>query len=177
MPGKRCWPLSVHPRRTSRDDGRLLAAPVGARVPMAVGVRRDGMAVAVAVGPLVHGAFVHEVDRVVASGRAAGIPGGAVDGDEELAAPAEGDAEGVAQPGDEDGVRRAEGVVRRDAAVRVVAQHLAPWVSEVLRVGRRRASGWRRDRVLVTDGDVELPVGAEVESAALVTAVRAGREW
>src|SRR5581483_4008929 len=26
------------------------------------------------------------------------------------------------------------------------------------------------------DGDVELPVGAEVESAALVTAVRAGRE-
>src|SRR5580704_7550638 len=126
------------------------------------------MAVAVAAGPLVMSAAGHvQVDGVVAGAGAARIARRSIHGDCQLAGRRECDAEWIAQAVRPDGIFRAERIVRGDRAVRVVAEHLAADVVDVLRAG---------GIVLIPEGDVELAVRPEGDASALVAAVVSRRE-
>ena len=57
------------------------------------------------------------------------------------------------------GGRAIKGVVRRNRAIRVNAQHLSERVRERLRVGRV---------AVITDGEIKLPVTPEVSGAAIM---------
>ena len=144
--------VGVHEGRAGRDVGARLAAPVR---DLAAAARRrgEGMAVAVTVGPLVMGAARHvQVERVVPRAGTSGVAGGAIHGDRELTGRRERDTERIPKPVRPYGIVGSERVVRRDGAVRVVAEHLATHVINVLCAGRV---------VLVAERDVELAVRSE----------------
>ncbi len=97
----------------------------------------------------------------------------------------ESEAEGIAEAGGEDLAALPDlaevGIVGRDGAVEVQAQHLPHEDVQVLRVRIRRRAGTALvvAEAGVADADVELPVRSDAEAAAVVVAVvglRAGDE-
>src|ERR1035437_4773086 len=161
-------PARVDKRRSGRHVRARLAAPTR-RGAATAARRREGMVVAVAVGPLIVSATGHaQIQRVVAGSRTPGVAGRPVHGDRELSGSGERDAERIAKSIRPDGVRGPERVIRGNGPVRVVAEHLAAYVAHVL---------CARRIVLVAQGHIQLAVRPEGDASTLMAAVIAGGEW
>src|SRR2546425_896909 len=117
--------------------------------------------------PLVVSSPDYQVDLIPAAARRSRVARWPVVRDHQGAVRREGEAERIAQAHRPDGVARAERVVTRNRAISVIAQDLAAEARRVLRLGRD---------VVLSNGDVELAVGAERDPPALVAAVRSGRQ-